>query len=209
MKEIFADNLYEENGKLFTASKYPRPVYGEDVIKRNNVYYRLFSPLRSKLSSSIKSGLRPEIKKSFHVVYLGASTGTTVSHVSDIVSDGIVFAIEFSPMPFVKLMQLSSVRSNVLPMLLDASKPQTFGIFIDKTDLIYQDIAQPNQIDIFIRNMKFFSAKRGILMFKTYSMRAGLSINDEIKKLKDEFNVQQVKDISRFHKGHYAITVTS
>ncbi|MGC8546788.1 MAG: fibrillarin-like rRNA/tRNA 2'-O-methyltransferase [Thermoplasmata archaeon] len=209
MKEIFADNLYEENGKLFTASKYPRPVYGEDVIKRNNVYYRLFSPLRSKLSSSIKSGLRPEIKKSFHVVYLGASTGTTVSHVSDIVSDGIVFAIEFSPMPFVKLMQLSSVRSNVLPMLLDASKPQTFGIFIDKTDLVYQDIAQPNQIDIFIRNMKFFSAKRGILMFKTYSMRAGLSINDEIKKLKDEFNVQQVKDISRFHKGHYAITVTS
>ncbi len=209
MKEIFADNLYEENGKLFTASKYPKPVYGEDVIKRNNVYYRLFSPLRSKLSSSIKSGLRPEIKKSFHVVYLGASTGTTVSHVSDIVSDGLVFAIEFSPMPFVKLMQLSSVRSNVLPMLLDASKPQTFGIFIDKTDLIYQDIAQPNQIDIFIRNMKFFDAKRGILMFKTYSMRAGSSINDEIKKLKDEFTVQQVKDISRFHKGHYAITVTS
>lgn len=209
MKEIFADNLYEENGKLFTASKYPKPVYGEDVIKRNNVYYRLFSPLRSKLSSSIKSGLRPEIKKSFHVIYLGASTGTTVSHVSDIVSDGLVFAIEFSPMPFVKLMQLSSVRGNVLPMLLDASKPQTFGIFIDKTDLIYQDIAQPNQIDIFIRNMKFFSAKRGILMFKTYSMRAGSSINDEIKKLKDEFNVQQVKDISRFHKGHYAITVTS
>jgi fibrillarin-like pre-rRNA processing protein len=209
MKEIFADNLYEENGKLFTASKYPKPVYGEDVIKRNNVYYRLFSPLRSKLSSSIKSGLRPEIKKNFHVVYLGASTGTTVSHISDMVSDGLVFAIEFSPMPFVKLMQLSSVRSNVLPMLLDASKPQTFGIFIDKADLVYQDVAQPNQIDIFIRNMKFFSAKRGVLMFKTYSMRAGSSINDEIKKLKDEFNVQQVKDISRFHKGHYAITVTS
>lgn len=209
MKQTSIDNLFEENGKLFTASRYAKPVYGEDIIRRGNTYYRVFSPLRSKLSSSIRLGLKPEIKKSYHVVYLGASTGTTVSHMSDIVSEGIIFAIEFASMPFVKLMQLGLNRDNVMPMLLDASKPQTYGIFVDKVDMIYQDIAQPNQIDIFLNNMRFFNAKYGVLMFKTYSMRAGSSIKDEINKIKNEFNVQQVKDISRFHKGHYAITVTS
>ncbi len=209
MNETFIDNLYEENGKFFTFTKYPKSVYGEDIIKRNNSYFRLFSPLRSKLSSSLRLNLKPEIKKNFHIVYLGASTGTTVSHLSDIVGDGTVFAVEFSPMPFVKLLQLSIGRENIMPMLLDASRPETYGIFVDRADMLYQDIAQPNQIDIFIRNMNFFKAKRGILMFKTYSMRAETSVDNEIKKLKEEFKVLQVKDISRFHKGHYAIYVTS
>lgn len=209
MKKTTIDNLYEENSKLFTVSRYSRPVYGEDIIKRGDIYYRLFSPLRSKLSSSIKLGLKPEIKKYYHVVYLGASTGTTVSHVSDIVSEGEVYAIEFSSIPFIKLMQLGLNRENVIPILLDASKPHTYGLFVDRADLIYQDIAQPRQIDIFLDNMRFFNAKSGILMFKTYSIRAHSSIKNEISRIEKELKVQQVKDISRFHRGHYAITVTS
>ncbi|MCL4412374.1 MAG: fibrillarin-like rRNA/tRNA 2'-O-methyltransferase [Candidatus Thermoplasmatota archaeon] len=209
MQETFLKNLYEENGRMYTKSSYPKPVYGEDVFKRGNAYYRTFSPLRSKLASSIKTGLKPVILENDHILYLGASTGTTVSHLSDIITGGMIFAVEFSAIPFVKLIQLGDERENVFPMLLDGNKPQQYSVLIDRVDLIYQDVSQPNQIEIFEKNMEFFRAKRGILMFKTFSVRADVSIEEQVKKIKEHFQVHQVKDISKFHKGHYAITVSN
>jgi fibrillarin-like pre-rRNA processing protein len=209
MREIFVPNFYEEGGRIFSLSKDGKSIYGEAVTVRGKNSYRLFSPLRSKLSSSIKVGLKPVIKREDHVLYLGAATGTTVSHMSDAVSSGAVFSVEVSPVPFIKLMSLSEVKKNVFPILSDAQRPETFAPFVDRVDLIYQDVSQPNQVDIFSKNMLFYNSKRGIIMLKTFSLRSELSVKEEIRKIEENFSVEEVKDISRFHKGHLAITVSS
>jgi fibrillarin-like pre-rRNA processing protein len=209
MRETQVPNFYEENGNLFSRSSDGKSIYGEQVTSKGGKYFRLFSPLKSKLSSSIKLGLQPKIRKEDHMLYLGAGAGTTASHLADSLSSGKIFAVEFSPVPFIKLMSISDLKENINPILIDAQKPEMFGIFIDRVDIIYQDVSQPNQIEIFTKNMKFFRSERGILMLKTFSLRSDFSIDKEIKKIDENFTVLQMKDISRFHRGHYAITVSS
>ena len=62
------------------------------------IEYRIWNPFRSKLAASILSGVdNIHIKPGLKVLYLGAASGTSVSHVSDIVGpEGTVFAVEFS-----------------------------------------------------------------------------------------------------------------
>lgn len=208
MRELGIPNFYEDKGTLYSLSIDGKSIYGEKVVNRGSKYFRLFSPLKSKLASSIRLGLKPDIRKDDHVLYLGAGAGTTASHLADSLFSGSLFAIEFAPVPFIKLDSISRVKENIIPILTDAQKPETFGIFIDRVDLVYQDVSQPNQIEIFTKNMKYFGARRGILMLKTFSLRSDFSVENEIKRIKEEFKVQQIKDISRFHRGHFAITVS-
>jgi fibrillarin-like pre-rRNA processing protein len=209
MRELQVPNLFEERGNLYSQSRDGKSIYGEQVTNRGGRYYRVFSPLRSKLSSSIRLGLKPDIRKGDHMLYLGAGTGTTASHIADSLSAGTIFAVEFAPVPFIKLTSLSGIKDNLFPILSDAQKPEMFGMFIDKVDVIYQDVSQPNQIEIFAKNMGYFGVQRGILMLKTFSLRSDFSIDKEIGKIRESFSIQQIKDISRFHRGHYAITVSS
>lgn len=209
MKETFIPNFYEESDKLYSLTKDRKSIYGEPLISRGEMVYRLFSPLRSKFSSSLKLGLKPAIKKDDHILYLGAATGTTASHLSDSVSSGLIFPVEISPVPFIKLTTLAEVKKNILPILSDVQRPETYGVFVDKVDLVYQDVSQPNQVDIFSKNMKFFRAKRGVLMLKTYSLRSDRSVREAIKEIEKNFTINQFINISRFYKGHYAAYLTA
>jgi len=68
-------------------------VYGEKIVKDDDIEYRLWDPFRSKLAGAILKGLKDNpIKQSTRVLYLGASTGTTVSHVSDIIGNKGIFS---------------------------------------------------------------------------------------------------------------------
>lgn len=209
MRELQVPNFYEDKRNLYTLSRDGKSIYGEQVSNSGGKYFRVFSPLRSKLSSSLRLGLKPELKSGDHMLYLGAGAGTTASHLADSLSNGSIFAVEFAPVPFIKLTTLAGIKENVFPIISDAQRPELYGMFIDKVDVIYQDVSQPNQIDIFTRNMDYFGSRRGILMLKTFSLRSDFSIEKEIKRLEENFAVQQVKDISRFHRGHYAITVSN
>ena len=63
-------------------------VYGEELIQED-VEYRIWNPRRSKLAAALLNGLKNlELDDASKVLYLGASTGTTVSHISDIVTEG-------------------------------------------------------------------------------------------------------------------------
>ncbi|KAK9810294.1 hypothetical protein WJX72_008158 [[Myrmecia] bisecta] len=80
-------------------------VYGEKRIstevgevEKTKVEYRVWNPFRSKLAASVLAGVdNIHIKPGAKVLYLGAASGTSVSHVSDIVGpEGAVYAVEFS-----------------------------------------------------------------------------------------------------------------
>ena len=81
------------------------------------VEYRVWNPFRSKLAAGILGGLDDIfVKPGAKVLYLGAASGTSVSHVADIVGpQGIVFAVEFSDRSGRDLINSKSFRSSFYP----------------------------------------------------------------------------------------------
>jgi len=151
-------NIFREKNKIYTINLTPgKKVYGEKIIKKNGKEFREWNPRRSKLAAAILKGLRiVPLKEGTKVLYLGASTGTTVSHVSDIVKEGVIFAVEFAPRVARELFFLSKERKNIFPILADANSPLSYYPFMTKVDLVFQDIAQPNQVDILVKNIYYY-----------------------------------------------------
>ena len=163
-------------------------VYGEELITED-VEYRLWNPRRSKLSAAILNGLSSlDIKSDYKVLYLGASTGTTVSHISDIAYEGKIYAVEFSPVTAKKLTRLSRQRPNIYPILGDATKPREYMNIIEKVDFLYCDVAQPTQTELFMKNMNLFSKEDalGMITIKARSI-------DVIQKPKKIFKQEEKK----------------
>jgi fibrillarin-like pre-rRNA processing protein len=189
-------------------------LYGEKLISRNGNEYRTWDPFRSKLAAAYIKGLHFEFSNIGNVLYLGASTGTTVSHLSDIVGQsGKIFAVESSTRVARELISnVSSKRTNVIPIVEDARKPRSYFSIFDKMDLVYCDIAQPDQTTIAIDNCKIYlkEAKSMLIVIKTRSIDVTMSpknvITQEIKKLENNsFEIKQKIDLDPFDKDHAMI----
>ena len=202
----------EGQEKLATENMVPgNQVYKEKLIIKRNVEYRLWDPFRSKLAASIMNELDYfPFENKTKVLYLGASTGTTVSHISDIVgSNGIVFAVEHaSRVARDFLDRVASFRSNIIPILQDARKPKEYFSVFGKVDVVYVDIAQPDQTKIAIENCEMFLKKGGyfFLVIKTRSIDVTKDpkriVTEEIEKLKTKFEVLQSIDLHPYDKDH-------
>jgi fibrillarin-like pre-rRNA processing protein len=189
-------------------------LYGEKLISRNGSEYRTWDPFRSKLAAAYINGLEFDFFNVKNILYLGASTGTTVSHLSDIIGySGKVFAVESSTRVARELISnVSSKRTNVIPIIEDARKPRSYFSIYDKMDLVYCDIAQPDQTTIAIDNCKIY-LKEGmpmLLVIKTRSIDVTMSpknvISQEIKKLESHsFEIKQKIDLAPFDKDHAMI----
>ncbi len=183
-------------------------VYGEQIVYSNNIEYRVWDPFRSKLAAAIINGLRViPIKRGTSILYLGASTGTTVSHISDIIDqEGVIFAIESAVRVARELLENVKSRDNIIPIIEDARNGLYYSIF-GKVDLIYSDIAQPDQTEIAILNCKNYLKHNGYLMLIIKSRSIDVTkepkqvINEEIAKLK-EFSVLDVINLEPFDKDH-------
>ena len=144
----------EGERKLATENLVPgNQVYKEKLIVKKGIEYRLWDPFRSKLAAAIMNELEYfPFENKTKVLYLGASTGTTISHISDIVGpSGIVFGVEHaSRVARDFLDRVASHRSNIIPILQDARKPKEYFSVFGKVDVIYVDIAQPDQTKIAI-----------------------------------------------------------
>ena len=103
------------------------------------------------------------------VLYLGASSGTTASHVADICRDGKVYCVEFAQRMFRDLVKTCEDRPQMIPILGDATRPDEYAVFADSVDIVYQDVAQKRQADIICDNMDAFGARYGIVAVKARS----------------------------------------
>lgn len=166
----------EGEKKLATENLIPgNQVYNEKLVKIKGTEYRIWNPFRSKLAATIMNGLKdfPFMQKS-SVLYLGVSTGTTISHISDIVGqNGIIFGVEHtSRVARDFLDRVASHRKNIIPIIQDARKPQEYFSVFKKVDVTYVDIAQPDQTDIAIDNCKIYLKSNGylFLVIKTRSI---------------------------------------
>ncbi|MHB8545129.1 MAG: fibrillarin-like rRNA/tRNA 2'-O-methyltransferase, partial [Leptospirales bacterium] len=148
----------------------------------------------------------------WNVLYLGASSGTTVSHISDIVTEGSIYAVEFAPEPFQKLLALSEERQNILPILEDSRTPEKYSFFVDrKVNLIYQDISQRDQVEIFRRNLNLFDTwEQAILVLKLRSISSRVDLSDTLDVALSGFDglfIRKKIDLSPVHKSHYMILI--
>ncbi|MEM2856040.1 MAG: fibrillarin-like rRNA/tRNA 2'-O-methyltransferase [Candidatus Nitrosocaldaceae archaeon] len=183
-------------------------VYGERIIVYEGEEYRVWDPFRSKLAAIIIKGLKNmPIKRGTSVLYLGASTGTTVSHISDIVEDGIVFAVEPAVRVARELLEkVVKKRKNVIPIIEDARKALYHSIF-GKVDVVYCDIAQPDQTEIALMNCKNYLKEEGYLMLVIKSRSIDVTkepkdvINEEISKLR-MFEISESINLEPFDKDH-------
>ena len=202
----------EGEQKISTENLVPgNQVYKEKLIIKKGIEYRLWDPFRSKLAASIMNGLENfPFKNKTKVLYLGASTGTTVSHVSDIVGpSGLVFAVEHaSRVARDFLDRVATHRSNIMPILQDARKPKEYFSVFGKVDVVYVDIAQPDQTKIAIDNCDMFLKKEGFffLVIKTRSIDVTKApkkiVAEEIEKLREKFEILESIDLHPYDKDH-------
>ncbi len=154
--------------KLATRNLAPgRTVYGEKLIRIGDEEYRLWDAYRSKLAASILKGIGVvPIRPGDKVLYLGAASGTTASHVSDIVGpEGHVFCVEFAPRVIQDLINnVCAYRPNMSPILADARLPHTYAHLVSQVDAIYCDIAQPEQAKVLADNADLFLRDEGGIM---------------------------------------------
>jgi fibrillarin-like pre-rRNA processing protein len=219
MKTI-VPNCYHQGNELFTINMVPgTKVYGEELrnmqIEGKTEEVRIWDPNRSKLGAAILKGLKTmPIEPSAKVLYLGASTGTTVSHVSDIIGDyGIVYGLEFAERVFRSLMELSKQRKNLAPFLADTRKPEEY-YWIEECDVVFTDISQPDEVEIFIRNCNEFLKQGGYGMIAIKSRSIDVIKSPEqiykesVEKLKKAgYKVLEVVDLEPYEKDHALIVV--
>ena len=192
-----------------------KTVYGEKLIQVEGIEYRTWDPRRSKLGAMVLKKFDIFLKEDSTVLYLGAASGTTVSHVSDIVPDGAVYAVEFAPRSMRDLIGLASRRKNIIPILGDAGKPDIYAHIVEPVDLIFQDIAQPNQAEIAARNAARYLKRNGNLLLSIKARSVDTVANpkevfkEEIKKLEQtfepRFEILNARDLMPFHEDHMGV----
>jgi fibrillarin-like pre-rRNA processing protein len=192
VKEIF-ENVFKIDGKIYTKNLVPGvSVYGEELLKINDVEYRFWDPYRSKPCAAIKNGLKNfPLRRGMSILYLGIASGTTASHFSDIIENGIIYGIEISDIPLVKLKNLASQRKNIIPILADARNPNSYShLILSKVDFVYCDVAQPDEARIFLDNINKFGKENcyGMIAIKSRSI-------DVVKKPKEIY-----KDVEKYLK---------
>jgi fibrillarin-like pre-rRNA processing protein len=185
-------------------------VYGENLVEENGVEYREWNPAKSKLAAAILKGAQNiGVRKGSIVLYLGSSTGTTVSHVSDMIGkEGIVFAVDVSATVMRDLLFLCERRENISPILESASHLNELAKRIYMADVLFQDIAQRDQVGIFLSNVEAFvkDGGYGLLAVKARSIDVAAkpkAIFSQVKAhLEKHVTIIDYRELEPFQKDH-------
>jgi fibrillarin-like pre-rRNA processing protein len=168
------------------------------------------------LAAAILNGVRNvPIKPRNVVLYLGAASGTTASHISDIVGEkGHVYCIEFASRSLRELVSnVCSARLNMSPFLEDARMPERYSVFIaEKVDSVYCDVAQPEQAKLAADNSDVFLKKEGWLMLAVKAQSIDVTkepsvvYRGEVKVLENRaFKVKELISLEPYDKAHAMI----
>lgn len=210
--EIYQD----QRNNIYTKSLVPgKTPFDERTVREGSEEYREFDPTRSKLAAMIRKGCTNiGIRKGDIVLYLGSSHGFTCSFVSDIVGrEGLIFGLDPAPRVMRDLVFLSEERPNIVPVLADANHPETYTDKICLADIVFQDISQRNQAEIFIKNCDLFLKKNGygLLAVKARSIevkKKSTQIFQEVRReVEKHFTVIDFRILEPFEHDHCMIIV--
>jgi fibrillarin-like pre-rRNA processing protein len=103
---------------------------------------------------------------------------------------------------------LSEKRKNIVPVLADCKQPQTYSDRISMADVVYQDIAQKDQVDIFLKNCNMYLKKDGfaLLCVKARSVdvtKKPAEIFNKVRaELEDKITIVDYRKLEPFEKDH-------
>ncbi|KAL0860097.1 hypothetical protein ABMA27_010410 [Loxostege sticticalis] len=193
-------------------------VYGEKRISvetdGEKVEYRVWNPFRSKLAAAIMGGVDAiHMPPGSRVLYLGAASGTTVSHVSDVVGpEGLVYAVEFSHRSGRDLINVAKKRTNIIPIIEDARHPLKYRMLVGMVDTIFADVAQPDQARIVSLNAQHFLKNGGhfVISIKASCIDSTAQpeavFAAEVKKLQaDKLKPQEQLTLEPYERDHAVV----
>jgi fibrillarin-like pre-rRNA processing protein len=181
------------------------PVYGEPSVDG----WRVWDPGRSKLGAMLTLGMETGLSPEASVLYLGAASGTTVSHVADVC--GPTYAVEFAPRPTRDLLDVAGSRRNLFPLLKDARKPETYAHVVESDlDLLVQDVATRGQADVALRNRQFLADDgRLLLAVKARSEDVTAAPEDVFDRvgarLGEGYDLLETRRLDHYHADHLAV----
>ncbi len=211
LEDVYWIEFDDGTRRLATVNLTPgMKVYDERLVRVGGTEYRLWDPYRSKLAAALLKGLKGmPITSGSKVLYLGAASGTTASHVSDVVgTGGTVYCVEISSRPLRDLLIVCGRRPNMVPILADATQLDSYRAVVGQADVIYQDIAQPEQADILLKNSRVFLQRGGyaFLALKARSIDVTREPQEifrmEIRRLERELEIIDVKTLDPYSKDH-------
>lgn len=212
LQEIFP-GIYSYGNRILTRNLAPgKKVYGEGLFSISGTEYRNWDPFRSKLCGAMKKGLKKiPINSGANILYLGSAEGTTISHISDIIGEnGIAFGVDVSARVMKKFLYLCETRKNLVPILADANSPEGYAEYLEgtKIDLLYQDISQKNQTEIFIKNAVAYLPRNNyaLIAIKARSISSEgdtkIIFENARRELEREFEIEQSLNLAPFDREH-------
>ena len=181
------------------------PVYGEPT----DGPWRLWDAGRSKLGAALELGLDTGLDGGESVLYLGAASGTTVSHVADFC--GPTYAVEFAPRPTRDLVDVAAGRPNLFPLLKDARTPETYAHVVESgLDVLIQDVATRGQAHVAARNRQFLDEDgRLVAAIKARSEDVTRDPDavfaDVLDELRGSYEMLETARLDRYHDDHLAV----
>ena len=228
---VFIMNDKKNEQLLLTLNMVPgESVYGEKRINIENktqlpdgtgdkidkIEYRVWNVFRSKLGVAIVNGIKNiYMEPGSKVLYLGAANGTTISHVSDLIGpEGIVYGVEISKRSGRDLLNMAKKRTNIVPIIDDARKPQNYRFLIPSlVDCIFADVAQPDQARIIGINALYFLKNGGGFVFSIKATcidstaEPAVVFENQIQELrKMGFKVKEQVTLEPYERDHCVVT---
>ena len=181
------------------------PVYGEPT----DGEWRVWDAGRSKLGAMLELGMETSLVGDETVLYLGAASGTTVSHVADFA--GPTYAVEFAPRPVRDLVGVAEDRDNLFPLLKDARKPESYAHVVEAdVDVVVQDVATRGQAQVAARNAQFLRDDGRLLAAikarsEDVTADPGDGFEDVLEELAETFEILETTRLDRFHDDHLGV----
>jgi len=185
-----------------------QPVYGEPT----DGQWRRWDPHRSKLGAALEMGVDTGLDADAGVLYLGAASGTTVSHVADVA--GPTYAVEFAPRPARDLLDAAADRPNLVPLLKDARRPETYAHVVESDlDLLVQDVATRGQARVAVENRRFLADDATLVAAikarsEDVTRDPEAVFDDALDVLDDAYRVETSQRLDRYHEDHLLVVGT-
>lgn len=161
--------LARDRGNFFTRAGGEGSVYGE-VVRRDaqGARWRRWDPHRSKAAAALAAGgvTAPfeDLLRADSLLYLGAASGTTVSHLADVFAPRPVFAVEVATRSFQDLLTKLKPWANVFPVLGDARTPEAYAALVGRAGALVQDVAQADPVEILEANCRALLAPGAVAL---------------------------------------------
>jgi len=195
---------FEGSERLATRGE---PHYGEPT----DGEWRAWNPDRSKLGAMLELGMDTGLSGGETVLYLGAASGTTASHVADFA--GPTYGVEFAARPVRDLLDAAEPRGNLFPLLKDARKPETYAHVVEPVDVIVQDVATRGQAKVATANAEFLREDgRLLLAVKARSEDVTRDpadvFEDALDELESAYEVLETERLTPYHDDHLGVVAT-